>query len=289
MPEGETGPAHQLSLPSIERILKVMGSLGVKKVKITGGEPLVHPHIAQIVRLAKNAPNIHNVTLTTNGLLLEKLAEELVDAGLDAVNISLDTLDPSRFHYLTRRDHLPQALAGLDRALKAGSLAVKVNCVPTAESPIKDLLALAHLAQDRPLHVRFIELMPIGVSKGQIGLDPEKLMNILTQSLGPLTPISRQLGNGPASYYSAEGFVGKIGFISAVKSCFCERCNRLRVTADGYLKTCLHMDRGLVLPLEDEAAMADLIRQAVWAKPVSHLFAEDDGRGEERIMSRIGG
>jgi cyclic pyranopterin phosphate synthase len=271
-----------------------MGSLGVKKVKITGGEPLVHPDIAQIVHLAKNVPQIQNVTLTTNGLLLDRLAEDLIKAGLDAVNISLDTLDPSRFQYLTRRDHLPEALAGLDRALGSGSLAVKVNCVPTATSPFEDLLALARLAKDRPLHVRFIELMPIGLGLGQTRLDPEKLMALLTEAYGPLTPVDRQLGNGPAAYYSAEGFMGKIGFISAVKSCFCERCNRIRVTPDGYLKTCLHMDRGLKLPLDDEAnndaALAEMIQKAVWNKPASHLFhKQDEGRGENRLMSRIGG
>ncbi|MDR2422291.1 MAG: GTP 3',8-cyclase MoaA [Deltaproteobacteria bacterium] len=290
MPEEEGGdPVSVLSLPRIERVLKVMGSLGVKKVKITGGEPLVHPEAAEVVRLAKKAPNVGNVTLTTNGLRLARMAKELAEAGLDAVNVSLDTLDPARFLSITRRDYLHRVLTGLDQALSLGSLAVKVNCVPTADSPIPDLLALANLAKSHDLHVRFIELMPIGLGKGQTGLDPAVLMAALAEAVGPLRPVSRQFGNGPAAYYALPGFIGKIGFISAVKSCFCERCNRVRVTADGYFKTCLHMDRGLPLPLDDEAAMAEVVVAAVRDKPAGHLFAQDDGLGEERPMSRIGG
>jgi cyclic pyranopterin phosphate synthase len=290
MPEEEGGdPVSVLSLPRVERILRVMGSLGVRKVKVTGGEPLVHPEAAEIVRLAKRAPNIRNVTLTTNGLRLARMAEELAEAGLDAVNVSLDTLDPARFLTITRRDYLHRVLSGLDKALSLGALAVKVNCVPTAESPIPDLLALAGLAKDRDLHVRFIELMPIGLGKGQAGLDPAALMAALAGRFGPLEPVSLQFGNGPAAYYALPGFTGKIGFISAVKSCFCERCNRVRVTADGYFKTCLHMDRGLPLPLDDEEAMAKAVAAAVREKPAGHLFAKDDGLGEDRPMSRIGG
>ncbi|MDR2140838.1 MAG: GTP 3',8-cyclase MoaA [Deltaproteobacteria bacterium] len=309
LPDGaDESEPHTLSLAQIERILRVLGSMGVRKVKITGGEPLVHPEIVDIVRLAKNSPNIVNVTLTTNGLLLDKLAPGLIAAGLDAVNISLDTLDPARFHYLTRRDYLPRVLAGLDLVLAAGDLAVKVNCVPTADSPMADLLALAGLAKDRRLHVRYIELMPIGLGQGLKGLDPQELTRALVATYGPLTPVSRQLGNGPATYFALPGFVGRVGFISAVQSRFCDRCNRLRVTADGFFKTCLHMDRGLQLPLADEAAMVETIRRAVRLKPASHLFNQDpqtpqdspapqapradqsaDPLPENRLMSRIGG
>ncbi|MDR1395173.1 MAG: GTP 3',8-cyclase MoaA [Deltaproteobacteria bacterium] len=292
MPEEDDSglPLHQLSLEAIERILRTMASLGIKKVKITGGEPLIHPDIVRIVSLAKSFPPIHNVTLTTNGLLLKKLARPLAEAGLDAVNISLDTLAADRFRSLTRRDLLPQVLAGLDEILQAGSLAVKVNCVPTAQSPPEDLTALAALARSRDLHVRFIELMPIGLGRTQEGLDPERLKDLITRAFGPLEPCRRQFGNGPAVYYSLPGFAGRIGFISAVNSCFCEHCNRVRVTSDGVLKTCLHMDKGLKLPLDDEAAMAEAVRRAVFRKPASHRFASgEDGQAEDRIMSRIGG
>jgi cyclic pyranopterin phosphate synthase len=290
MPEDDNEPAHIMSFPRIERIIRVAGSLGVKKLKITGGEPLVHPEVTQIIRLAKNSSQIANVTLTTNGLLLATLAADLIDAGLDAVNVSLDTLDPARFEALTRRDYLPRVLAGLSRVLdKPGKLSVKVNCVPTASSPIKDLMSLAALAKDHDLHVRFIELMPIGLGKGQERLDPEILQKELAQAFGPLTPVSRTLGNGPATYYALEGFKGRIGFINAVKSCFCDRCNRIRITADGCFKTCLHMDRGLFLPLDDEAAMARAMIEAVYKKPLSHSFTKEAEAADERIMSRIGG
>jgi cyclic pyranopterin phosphate synthase len=293
VPEAGSGPTNVLSLDRCRRILHVLGSLGIKKVKITGGEPLVHPQVAAIVRLAKSTPNIDNVTLTTNGLLLASLADDLIEAGLDAVNVSLDTLDKERFHSITRGDYLPAVLDGLKKALSSSVLAVKVNCVPTANSPISDLLALTFLAKDHNLHVRFIELMPIGLGKNQVGLDPAALMTAITTTFGPLTPVSRQFGNGPAVYYSLPDFKGKIGFISAVKSCFCERCNRIRVTADGWFKTCLHMDKGLPLPLDDEAALATTVIEAVKAKPASHLFAaalsEDPLSPEDRLMSRIGG
>ncbi|MDR1086486.1 MAG: GTP 3',8-cyclase MoaA [Deltaproteobacteria bacterium] len=286
-PEGETPPAHTLSLNEISRILRATAQVGIKKLKITGGEPLVHPQITEIIRSAKTTGQFSDITLTTNGTLLEKLADGLVQAGLDAVNISLDTLDPVRYKKLTGRDMMKSVIAGLDAVLMAGPLSVKINCVATRESSQDDLLALTALASDRDIHVRFIELMPMGRGKTQNGLDPEELMNILSGAFGTLTPCRRQLGNGPADYYSLPGFIGRLGFINAVKSRFCDKCNRLRITADGWLKTCLHMDKGILLPLGDEERMIKEVRAAILAKPASHLFATEDG--DRRLMSQIGG
>jgi cyclic pyranopterin phosphate synthase len=271
------------------RIGRVLASLGVRKFKITGGEPTLRPDIVEIVRALKSLPGITDVTLTTNGLTLAELAGRLAEAGLDAVNVSLDSLDPLIYRHLTGKEALEKVLAGLEAAKAIGS--VKVNCVPQADTVESDLLALINLARKSPIHVRLIELMPIGAGAALTGLSPETAKAWIERAYGPLTPASLPKGNGPAIYYSLEGFSGLIGFISALQGCFCERCNRLRITADGHIKTCLHLDPGRPLPLYDERAMALAIVEAVRQKPARHLFHSPDLASEAggRSMRRIGG
>ncbi|MDR1546843.1 MAG: GTP 3',8-cyclase MoaA [Deltaproteobacteria bacterium] len=282
---------HNPPLGALVRIARVMASLGVRKIKLTGGEPTVRRDLPELVRVLKALPGVANVTLTTNGTLLAPLAEPLALAGLDAVNVSLDTLRPNRFRELTRLGRLEDALAGLDAACAQPRLAVKVNCVPMADSTPDDLANLAALARDRELHVRFIELMPMGLGGQARGLPWDEVRRVVAEAHGPLEPCLRTRGNGPASYFSVEGFKGRLGFIGAMNSCFCDKCNRLRVTADGWLKSCLHMDRGRPLPLEDEEAMAATILKAVAEKPRSHLFLDQPcaAGADRRLMSRIGG
>jgi cyclic pyranopterin phosphate synthase len=290
LPDGEGSGQVTMPLDDVLRVGKVLASLGVRKFKITGGEPTVRGDIVEIVRRLKGLPGVTDVTMTTNGLTLVPLVADLAAAGLDSVNISLDSLDPCVYRNLTRNGQLTRALAGLTAAA-AAIPSVKVNCVPQSDTSRDDLLALIDLARVNKVHVRLIELMPIGSGATLKGLSPETARIWIEEAYGPLAPAKLSKGNGPATYFSLEGFSGLIGFISALQGCFCERCNRLRITADGMIKTCLHLDPGRPLPIADEAAMAETILAAVRDKPARHLFQTPGLAAEAggRSMRRIGG
>jgi cyclic pyranopterin phosphate synthase len=291
LPESEGAGSVTMPFDLVMRIGRVLSSLGVRKFKITGGEPTLRGDIVEIVRGLKALPGVTDVTLTTNGLTLADLAADLAAAGLDSVNISLDSLDPDVYRSLTRNGALEKVLSGLAAATLANIPSVKINCVPQSGTSREDLLALANLARDNPVHVRLIELMPIGSGASLQGLSPQTAREWIEAAHGPLTAASLPKGNGPAVYYSLEGFVGLIGFISALQGCFCERCNRLRITSDAMIKTCLHLDPGRPLPLDDDKAMAETIEAAVRDKPARHLFQTPGLAAEAggRSMRRIGG
>ncbi len=302
MPEGgveSVAHAEILSYEEIVRLCRLAARQGVSKVKLTGGEPLVRKGCAQLVAALKAVPGIDKVTLTTNGILLTEQMAALAAAGLDAINISLDTLDREKYRELTRRDELERALAGIEEALRYPQISVKINCVPLCDEP-QNLVAVAGLAKERPLHVRFIEMMPVGYGRLCRSADEAQVREILEAAYGRLTPCREHLGNGPASYYSLPGFAGRIGFISAMSHRFCDRCNRLRLTADGMLIGCLQRQQGLDLKAllrggaSDEEIEAG-IRQVAADKPKQHTFEEpyaDEGRTDEtgkRNMFQIGG
>ena len=274
------------------RLCRIFASLGVTKFKLTGGEPLVRKGLADFIRSLRKIDGVQSVTITTNGVDLKHQLPALLDAGIDGINLSLDTLDPARFAERTRRDCLPQVLEGLNAALAVPGLNLKINCVSMAGAE-DDWIALAALAKDRPLTVRFIELMPIGMGQGSAPCTEAEVSAALERVYGPLTPYDSPLGNGPAHYCSLPDFKGKIGFISAVSHQFCERCNRVRLTASGYLKTCLQYDVGAALaPLlkESDDVIRAAIEDAVSRKPVSHQFSNPSPEHREgRIMSQIGG
>lgn len=281
-----------LRYEEILRLCRVCAGLGVTKFKLTGGEPLVRKGLASLVAGIRAIPGTKSVTLTTNGILLQEQLPALLDAGLDGVNISLDTLDRDRFAAVTRGGDINRVLAGLDAALAAGGLNVKLNCVPGGEAD-EELISLAALAKDRPLAVRFIELMPIGLGQPAQGRTEEAVRTLLEGAFGPMTVYDAPMGNGPCHYFNLSGFAGKIGFISAMSHQFCSRCNRVRLTATGFLKTCLQYETGVDLkPLlagTDEALSA-AIRETVIHKPAAHQFRmEAVASGERRIMSQIGG
>ena len=231
MPEAGVRPlpcADILRFEEIEAICQALSELGVSRVKITGGEPLVRRDAPELIRRLKALPGIRQVTLTTNGVLLLEQAEALLDAGIDGINISLDTLDAQVYARLTRRDALAQVLAGLDRLQSLGYDRVKLNCVPIKGINDDQLVPLTALAQRQPLAVRFIEMMPIGLGRDYPAISREEIMTQLAAAFGPLTPSGQRLGNGPAQYYTLPGFAGQIGFISAVHHKFCAQCNRVR-------------------------------------------------------------
>ena len=274
------------------RLCRIFVSLGITKFKITGGEPLVRKGIADFIRALKAIDGVESVTLTTNGVDLKSQLPALLDAGIDGINLSLDTLDHQRFSERTRRDALPQVLEGFHAALSAEGLNLKLNCVSMAGCA-EDWRSLAALARDHDVTVRFIELMPIGMGQGSVPCTEKEVSAALEAAFGPLTPYDTPLGNGPAHYFTLAGFRGKIGFISAVSHAFCDHCNRVRLTASGYLKTCLQYDTGAdlaaLLAESDETIRAAIVA-AIERKPVSHQFQSAAvENGETHIMSQIGG
>lgn len=296
MPEdgGECLPAKDvLTDDKIVRLCQVLGRNGVKKIKLTGGEPLIRPNLPDIIHRIKSIPGIEQVTLTTNGVLLGEKIDELVKAGLDAVNVSIDHLDEKEYEKITRRNQLQNVLQGLERAVQYEQLMVKVNCVPIAANE-EQIVTMVKLAKKRKIHVRFIEVMPIGMGKHMESYSEKQIIEILERQIGTLTPYTKKLGNGPSHYYKIDGFLGKIGFISAISHKFCDECNRVRVTSEGYLKTCLQYDVGAALiPYLEEGKETELemtIQKAINIKPKSHRFHEEkEGKEEHRGMSQIGG
>lgn len=285
-----------ITYEEILRLCRCFAKLGIHKVKLTGGEPLVRKDAAYLAGELKRLDGIDNVTITTNGILLKSQIEGLVAGGLDAVNISLDTLDPELFRKLTRFDRIDQVLEGIEAALSYPQLLVKINCVPIyGEDLEQTVIQMAGLAKEQRLHVRFIELMPIGIGKELQGYGEERVKEILRRAYGPLRPYGGSLGNGPCVYYSLDGFLGNIGFISAVSHKFCDQCNRVRLTSEGFLKNCLQYAKGTDLKvlmnqgMEDDA-LTKVIYETIQKKPWGHQFGEEEQDGsEEKRMSEIGG
>lgn len=293
-----------LRIEEIESIVRVATRIGIRSVRLTGGEPLVRKGVVGLVRTLSSMEGIVNVSMTTNGVLLPSMAADLKEAGLSRVNISLDTLDPDQFSYITRVGELESTLKGINAALEAGFNPVKVNAV-TVRRLNQDFLGFAKLSIDRPLHVRFIEYMPVGDSTGLDGsgwgkedvVPSEELLQIINQrareeglpELQPTDGDRAPIGWGPARYFQFPHAQGTVGFISPLSRHFCSECNRLRLTADGKLRPCLFSDRELDIraALRDggeEAAYACFL-EALNLKPDEH----HDKVGTERNMSQIGG
>ena len=284
--------AKILRYEDILRLAGVFVSLGIVNFKITGGEPLVRTGVETLISGIRAMDGVRSVTLTTNGVRLAEKLPALLDAGIDGINLSLDTLDPARYAALTRRGALPEALRGLEAALAVPGLNLKLNCVAMAGGE-GDWAALAALAKERAVAVRFIEPMPIGPGQRLAPCGEDAVRAVLEAEYGPMTPCGGPAGNGPCRYFSLPGFAGKIGFISAVSHKFCAGCNRVRLTSTGFLKTCLQYDVGADLaPLlsgTDDARRA-AIETAILHKPEAHQFPAGDVQNRERrTMSQIGG
>ncbi len=295
--DGITWLPHEdiLSNEEILRLCKIFAKFGVKKMRLTGGEPLVRKGLPQMIEQIKTIDGIESVSLTTNGVLLAQQLPDLLSAGLDGVNLSLDTLDREQFHAITRRDLLGDTLAGLQAAIQvADRLNVKVNCVPMGDND-KQLVPLAQLAKDNPIAVRFIEMMPIGLGSSQARRTQDEVTAMLEKVFGPIQSCDRAVGAGPSQYVTFQEFQGKIGFISAMTHKFCSDCNRVRLTATGFLKTCLQYDigedlRSILRSSQDDTLLEEAITHAILNKPVAHHFAEENTQQDEnRKMFQIGG
>ena len=228
-------------LLSLEEILDICvcgARMGIRKIKITGGEPLLRPGCVELIRKLKEIPGMEKVTLTTNGVLLAPFAEALYQAGIDGVNVSLDTLNEETYRKITGFDKLAQVLEGLD-TMSRFPVPLKTNTVLLPWENGKDWKELALLAKNRRIDVRFIEKMPLGKDKETEGVSNILLLEEMQASFGKAEPDGRSHGNGPAVYYRFPGFQGSVGFISAIHDNFCAGCNRLRMTAEGKVKPCL--------------------------------------------------
>lgn len=290
MPPGGGKEGENVLSPSeILRLGQVFHRLGVRKFRLTGGEPLLR---LEIIELTAGLSSLDGsrVYITTNGVRLARLLPRLLEAGLTGVNISLDTVDPVLFQRITGRDCLKAVLEGIRAAGSTPGLAVKINCVPTEENRA-GLLPLLDYFKDAGIALRFIELMPIGQGKNCRGIREKALRKLIEANFGPLSPLGS--GDGPARYFAAPGFRGKIGFISAVSCPFCASCNRARLTSDGRLKTCLQYAGGLDLrPLLNgpEEALEKAILEEIRRKPLGHHFGGGSFPGDEtRTMHEIGG
>ena len=284
-----------LTFEEILTICRSMANLGIKKVKLTGGEPLVRKGFCELVRGIHAIEGIEEITLTTNGLLLADQLDELIEAGITSINISLDTLNREHFKKVTRVDGLDKVLEAIHKTANSKLGRVKVNVLAAKGMNEDEWVQLAALAKDEPITVRFIELMPIGMGSEMQPIKKEEILKVLEEAYGKMQPYFGRIGNGPATYYEIEGFKGKIGFISAVSDCFCESCNRVRLTASGFLKLCLHSKKGLDLKTllrqdKSEEEVRKAIESAIIGKPDRHYFGDlNKEQLEDKMMSQIGG
>ena len=295
--EGVPQMSHSelLSYEEIQTVVRAAAELGINRIRLTGGEPLVRAELPELVRMLSRIEGIEELSLTTNGVFLKKYALELKQAGLSRVNVSLDTLKADTFRYITRLGELQGVLEGIEAAKKAGFEPVKTNTVVMRGINDDEILDFAKMTYEDGWHVRFIELMPF---KGVVEFVPSIELRQHISLLGKLEPCASITGNGPAMYYRLPGARGTIGFISPLtETSFCSRCNRMRLTSDGKLRPCLLREDeiDLKLPLRSDeigAPMKELKRlilKAVASKPEHHHLNEGVDRLVNRKMSQIGG
>lgn len=283
----EPPEAKELTVPEITKIVNVFAGLGITKVRLTGGEPLLRQDIAEITANIKAVKGIEKVVLTTNGTTLFEKAQMLKAAGLDAVNISLDSLDRETYKKLTGKDTLDKVLTGIDKALEVGLKPVRINSVLIRGQNDGEAGKLIELAKNRAVDVRFIELMPFS-DAGENGKLIIKADEILKEH-PYLRPCDDRKTASTAAYYTADGFTGRIGFITPVSRKFCDKCNRIRLLADGKLKPCLgHKE---VFDLSEHINNEEMLRQtiikAIESKPIGHNF--ECACGDLHAMNKIGG
>lgn len=300
MPDGieQVEMAQILTYEEIKRACTLAAGLGIRKIKITGGEPLVRKGCVDLVKMIKEIPGVSQVTMTTNGILLKEHLNRLMQAGLDGVNISLDTLSRKKYQNITGTDACETVRQAIVAAAESG-MRTKVNAVlqiPDYDRGIDDnddWQELVSLAENLPVDVRFIELMPIGYGKKNRGVSNIDLLEEIRKKYPKIQEDMEIHGNGPAVYYKIPGFAGGIGFISAMHGKFCDTCNRIRLTSTGELKPCLCY--GKTYPLREllrdgtDMQVEEQIKKAIWEKPAAHCFEDPEGITEEHQMAQIGG
>ena len=293
MPEGvqDVGMKNILTFEEIWEIVRTGVSLGITHIRITGGEPLMRKGCVDLIRGIREIPGVETITMTTNGVLLENYGKQLKEAGVDGVNISLDTLDPEEFYKITGKR---EVLAGI-RAAKTAGLPVKLNAMNRKEL---DPIPLVRYAQEENLPIRFIEMMPVGYGKKYVGRSNEELRETLEAVCGNAECMTNReelsrMGSGPAVYYQFSDLKVPVGFISAIHGKFCDTCNRVRLTAEGYLKLCLCYDEGedlrRVLREGEKENLRTIMEQTIFRKPAAHCFEHPAEMTETHEMVKIGG
>lgn len=296
MPEGvqDVGLKNILTFEEIWEIVRTGVSLGITHIRITGGEPLVRKGCVDLIRGIREIPGVETITMTTNGVLLGNYGKQLKEAGVDGVNISLDTLNPEEFYKITGKRELQEVLAGI-RAAKTAGLPVKLNAVNRKEL---DPIPLVRYAQEENLPIRFIEMMPVGYGKKYVGRSNEELRETLEAVCGNAECMTNReelsrMGSGPAVYYQFSDLKVPVGFISAIHGKFCDTCNRVRLTAEGYLKLCLCYDEGedlrRVLREGEKENLRTIMEQTIFRKPAAHCFEHPAEMTETHEMVKIGG
>jgi cyclic pyranopterin phosphate synthase len=285
-----------LTFEEIERVVRTLVPLGVRSVRLTGGEPLVRRELPKLITMLSAIDGLEDLSLTTNGYLLERMAGELVDAGLERINVSLDSLSRDRFFQITRRDSLPQVIRGLETLERFPQLGpVKVNCVAMRGFTEDEVIPFAELARRKPYQVRFIEFMPLDADHAwsEDRVLPGAEIRRMIDRVYPLEPLERE-AHATAKVWRFRDGHGEIGFVNPVSEPFCADCDRIRLTAEGKLRTCLFslhetdLREALRSDADDEA-LIETIRDAVWRKELKHHVAEPGFRQPPRTMSQIGG
>lgn len=285
-----------LSFEEIAHFTRVAATLGVNKIRLTGGEPLMRRDLFKLVEMIARIPGIDDIGLTTNGLLLKSLAQPLFDAGLLRLNVSLDTLDPDRFRILTRRDGLDRVLEGLEAAKDVGFVPIKVNAVCMRDFSEEDILPLAHYCRERGFELRFIEYMPIGADAWERDkvFAAQEITDLLEDEFGTLQVDPASDPSAPALDFAYPDGGGRVGFIASVSRPFCRTCNRLRLTAEGKLRNCLFaLNEVDIKPFlresPDDVQLSKIIRQTVWEKWEGHEINTAKFVKPLRTMHAIGG
>ena len=299
MPEHEVefmDRSEILSFEEIERFVRVAVRLGITKVRVTGGEPLVRKDLPVLIRMLAGIPEIKDLALTTNGILLPSLASPLYEAGLRRINIHLDTLDRQRFFQITRRDEIEKVLAGIELCRDLGYDPIKINAVAVKHVTEADVVPLARFGRQNGLEIRYIEFMPLDADRtwdrGKVLL-AEDILDILGREIGPLVEIPDKDPRAPATEYRFVDGIGRIGFIASISKPFCLNCNRIRLTADGKLRYCLfaieETDVKALLRGGTDEALAETIRRTVHAKWLGHEINSAKFVPPPRPMYSIGG
>lgn len=283
-----------LSAKEIERLVKIFSELGIKKIRITGGEPLVRRNFREIVENIDKIDGIEEINITTNGIKLEEELDFLNTKKINSLNISLDTLKNDLYKEITGGGDLEKVLNSIHKAISLNFKRIKLNVVLIKGRNENEIMDFVNLTEKYPIDVRFIELMPIGLGKEFSPISNDEVLSIISKEK-KLAPFSEKIGSGPAKYYKTEKGIGCIGFITPISHNFCEQCNRIRITPEGFLKLCLHWNKGLNLKelLRSEISAQEIkekILQAIDNKPDKHnMEKKEDKNFDKRFMNRIGG
>jgi cyclic pyranopterin phosphate synthase len=287
-----------LSFEEIARVVRVAVDLGIEQVRLTGGEPTVRRDLPELIRMLHTIPGLRSLSLTTNGVLLSRLARPLAEAGLTRINVSLDSLVRERFAELTRRDALAQVLAGLEELEHYPSIhPIKINAVAMRGFTEPEVVEFARLARRKPYVVRWIEFMPLDADqiwRKEDILTGKEIKTLIEAEFGPLVPVARADQSETARRYTFSDGIGEVGFINPVSEPFCKDCDRIRLTAEGQLRTCLFSQdetdlRAVLRSGQDDEALARTIRFAVWHKELKHYINDKRFKRTQRSMSMIGG